>query len=64
MDVLSMVPAEDFKAKCGAEHANYGINQGGDNGNLNTSRPRKPRKASVVVDVNFAAFWNGSFRGV
>ena len=54
MDIASVVPTEDFKTERRAKHADYGIDQRGDDGDLDAARPGKRRKTRVVMQTYFA----------
>jgi len=54
VDTASVVPSEDFKTERRAKHADYGIDQRGDNGDLDAARPGKLRKTRVVMRADFA----------
>src|SRR5215471_6281517 len=63
VNLLGMVPAEDFKAQRWTEYANHGVNQGGNDRNLNAAGPREGRQASIVMSAEFTRFRSGSFSG-
>src|SRR5438477_4223927 len=47
VDIFGVLPAQDFKPQRGAQNTNHGVNQGSNEGDLDSAGPRQLREARV-----------------
>src|SRR5581483_4055367 len=52
IDVLGVMPAEHFVAKCGTQDANHGIDRRRNERDLDAARPGKRRQTGVIMLVD------------